>query len=140
MGEQMARYETRLKDVVRAYKGLAKEKETLETSLKVITDAVNEEKESERETTDTECDEVSSNQSEAVIPGPRLAALSSSLAAVAAEKSQSEAKFLADKRKMKKEKDELVTELEKVQKSEEEIRASYEEIKSKLIIEKHERE
>jgi len=33
------RYEARLKDVVRAYKGLVKEKETLETSLKVITAA-----------------------------------------------------------------------------------------------------
>lgn len=138
----MARYETRLKDVVRAYKGLAKEKETLETSLKVITDAVNEEKESEKETTDTECEEnTNTNPGETVInPGPRLAALSSSLAAVAAEKSQSEAKFLADKRKMKKEKDELVAELEKIKKSEEEIRTKYEEIKSKLIIEKHERE
>ena len=55
--EQLARYETRLKDVVRAYKGLAKEKETLETSLKAITAAVNEEKEEEERTrTDTECE------------------------------------------------------------------------------------
>ena len=54
--EQLARYETRLKDVVRAYKGLAKEKETLETSLKAITAAVNEDKEEEAERgrTDTE--------------------------------------------------------------------------------------
>ena len=33
--EQLGRYEARLKDVVRAYKGLVKEKETLEASLKV---------------------------------------------------------------------------------------------------------
>ena len=54
--EQISRYESRLKDVVRAYKGLAKEKETLETSLKAITAAVNEEKdaEAEKQKTDTE--------------------------------------------------------------------------------------
>ena len=35
----LCRYEARLKDVVRAYKGLAKEKETLETTLKAISAA-----------------------------------------------------------------------------------------------------
>ena len=138
--EQIARYETRLKDVVRAYKGLAKEKETLETSLKVITDAVKEEESERDEATDTDCETGSTAGSEAASQGPKLAALSSSLATVTAEKSQSEAKFLADKRKMKKERDELVAELEKLRKSEEEVKISFEETKSKLIIEKHERE
>ena len=138
--EQIARYETRLKDVVRAYKGLAKEKETLETSLKVITDAVKEEESERDDATDTDCETGSTAGSEAASQGPKLAALSSSLATVTAEKSQSEAKFLADKRKMKKERDELVAELEKLRKSEEEVRTSFEETKSKLIIEKHERE
>ena len=109
--EQIARYETRLKDVVRAYKGLAKEKETLETSLKVITDAVKEEESERDEATDTDCETGSTAGSEAASQGPKLAALTSSLASVTAEKSQSEAKFLADKRKMKKERDELVAEV-----------------------------
>ena len=138
--EQIARYETRLKDVVRAYKGLAKEKETLETSLKVITDAVKEEESERDEATDTDCETGSTAGSEAASQGPKLAALTSSLASVTAEKSQSEAKFLADKRKMKKERDELVAEVEKLRKSEEEVKTSLEETKSKLIIEKHERE
>merc|ERR1712088_103759 len=34
--EQLSRYEARLKDVVRAYKGLAKEKEALEKSVAVL--------------------------------------------------------------------------------------------------------
>jgi len=147
--EQMSRYETRLKDVVRAYKGLAKEKETLETSLKAITAAVNEEKETEKATSDTECETdtesiaestCSDISSAAAKPKAKLAALSNSLAAVTAEKSQSEAKFLADKRKMRKERDEINIEFEKLQKSEAEIKVSFEETKSKLIIERHERE
>jgi len=147
--EQMSRYETRLKDVVRAYKGLAKEKETLEASLKAITAAVNEDKEVEKQTEDTECEtdtesiaeSTSSELSSATVkPKAKLAALSSSLAAVTAEKSQNEAKFLADKRKMKKERDELSIEVEKLLKSESELKISLEETKSKLIIEKHERE
>ena len=147
--EQMSRYETRLKDVVRAYKGLAKEKETMEVSLKAITAAVNEEKETEKQTTDTECEtdtesiaeSTSSELSSATAkPKAKLAALSNSLAAVTAEKSQNEAKFLADKRKMRKERDEINAELEKLQKSEAEVKVSLEETKSKLIIERHERE
>ena len=137
--EQISRYETRLKDVVRAYKGLAKEKETLETSLKAITAAVQEESERE-EATDTDCEAGSTAGSESSASAPKLAALSSSLASVASEKAQSEAKFLADKRRMKKERDELVVELTAVKKTEEELRTSVEESKSKLIIEKHERE
>jgi len=144
-----SRYETRLKDVVRAYKGLAKEKETMEVSLKAITAAVNEEKETEKQTTDTECEtdtesiaeSTSSELSSATAkPKAKLAALSNSLAAVTAEKSQNEAKFLADKRKMRKERDEINAELEKLQKSEAEVKVSLEETKSKLIIERHERE
>ncbi len=34
--ETLSKYETRLRDVVRAYKGLAKEKEALEETLKAV--------------------------------------------------------------------------------------------------------
>ena len=96
--EQLSRYETRLKDVVRAYKGLAKEKETLETSLKAITAAVNEEKDAEevdKQKTDTEdCETDTESIAESVSsdvtsasgsvqsgkPKAKLAALSNSLA------------------------------------------------------------
>merc|ERR1711973_1022393 len=70
----------------------------------------------------------------------KLAALSNSLAAVAAEKAQSEAKFLADKRKMRKELEDTKLELENVQKTEADTKVSLEETKSKLIIERHERD
>merc|ERR1712058_70867 len=61
-------------------------------------------------------------------------------AAVAAEKAQSESKFLADKRKMRKELEDTRQELENVNKAEAEIKVSLEETKSKLIIERHERD
>ena len=153
--EQLGRYETRLKDVVRAYKGLAKEKETLETSLKAITAAVNEEKEEEQARTDTEdCETDTESIAESVAsdvtsasgsvqgakPKARLAALSNSLAAVAAEKAQSEAKFLADKRKMRKDIEDLKAQLEEVSVKESDTKTTAEETKSKLIIERHERD
>ena len=34
--DQIGRYESRLRDVVRAYKGLVKEKEALESSIKIL--------------------------------------------------------------------------------------------------------
>ena len=155
--EQLARYETRLKDVVRAYKGLAKEKETLESSLKAITAAVDEEKaveevEKQQATTDTEYEtdnesiaesaasEAASAASAGSRPKAKLAALSNSLAAVTAEKAQNEARYLADKRKLRKEREELSAEVVRLTASEAEIKVSLEETKSCLIIEKHERE
>ena len=156
--EQLSRYETRLKDVVRAYKGLAKEKETLEASLKAITAAVNEEREdeeAERVRTDTEdCETDTESIAESVTsdvtsasgsvqgvrPKARLAALSNSLAALAAEKAQGEAKFLADKRKMRKDIEDLKAQLEEVSVKEADAKTSVEETKSKLIIERHERD
>ena len=155
--EQLARYETRLKDVVRAYKGLAKEKETLESSLKAITAAVDEEKaveevEKQQATTDTEYEtdnesiaesaasEAASAASAGSRPKAKLAALSNSLAAVTAEKAQNEARYLADKRKLRKEREELSAEVARLTASEAEVKVNLEETKSCLIIEKHERE
>ena len=40
--ETISKYETRLRDLVRAYKGLAKEKEALEATLKAISEDANE--------------------------------------------------------------------------------------------------
>jgi hypothetical protein len=105
--EQLVHYETRLKDVVRAYKGLAKEMETLEKSLAAITAAVSEEMawRSRLPTLTPRPRE----EGGAAVPGPCLAALSSSL--MSAEKLLSEVKFMVDKRMIKKERAELVAEV-----------------------------
>ncbi|CAG4966917.1 unnamed protein product [Colias eurytheme] len=75
--DQIKRYEARLRDVVAAYKGLAKEKEALETSLKALNK--------------TENDEVSATDDS-------VAALTLSLSTLSAEKSRMEEAFQADKK------------------------------------------
>jgi len=146
--EQLGRYETRLRDVVRAYKGLAKEKETLETSLKAINAAYVEENAPEVKpdedtggASDVESIAESTASSEIVnTMNPRIAALSSSLATVTTEKAQNEAKFAADKRKMRKEKDDQSVECNLLRTQAATQKQDLEETKSKLIIERHERE
>lgn len=78
--DQIKRYENRLRDVVAAYKGLVKEKEALEISLKALNKTNNEDKE-----------------------GDSLAALTLSLSTLTAEKSRMEEAFQTDK-KLSKEK------------------------------------
>ena len=151
--EKEQAYGTRLKDVAGA-----RAKEALQASLKTITAAVNREKEDEEAAqlrSDTEnCETDTENIAESVTsdvtsasgsvqgarPKARLAALSNSLAALAAEKAQGEAKFLADKRKMRKEIEDLKAQLEEVSVKEADTKTSAEETKSKLIIERHERD
>ncbi|CAG9113876.1 unnamed protein product [Plutella xylostella] len=74
--DQIKRYETRLRDVVAAYKGLAKEKEALEISLKAL------------------------NKTESTPEGggDSVAALTLSLATLTAEKTRLEEAFQADKK------------------------------------------
>ncbi|XP_063363659.1 GRIP and coiled-coil domain-containing protein 1 [Cydia amplana] len=75
--DQIKRYESRLRDVVAAYKGLAKEKEALETSLKALNKT--------------------ENAAEGVTDDS-VAALTESLSTLAAEKSRMEEAFQGDKK------------------------------------------
>ncbi|XP_053612891.1 GRIP and coiled-coil domain-containing protein 1 [Plodia interpunctella] len=74
--DQIKRYEARLRDVVAAYKGLAKEKEALEISLKALNKT-----------------EISSNSSR----DDSVAALTLSLSTLTSEKARMEEAFQADK-------------------------------------------
>ncbi|VVD05539.1 unnamed protein product [Leptidea sinapis] len=75
--DQIKRYEARLRDVVAAYKGLVKEKEALEISLKALNK--------------TDSNEVSDT-------GDSVAALTLSLSTLTAEKARLEEAFQADKK------------------------------------------
>ncbi|XP_063383711.1 GRIP and coiled-coil domain-containing protein 1 isoform X1 [Cydia fagiglandana] len=75
--DQIKRYESRLRDVVAAYKGLAKEKEALEISLKALNKT--------------------ENAAEGVTDDS-VAALTESLSTLTAEKSRMEEAFQADKK------------------------------------------
>ncbi|CAK1549274.1 unnamed protein product [Leptosia nina] len=75
--DQIKRYEARFRDVVAAYKGLSKEKEALEISLKALNKADN---------------------NEAATSDNSVAALTLSLSTLTAEKSRMEEAFQADKK------------------------------------------
>lgn len=125
--EQLSRYETRLKDVVNAYKGLLKEKEALKEALGSVS---NNSKGGTEEKVDQNVDQ--------------KLTLMNSLATLSAEKSRLEQTFLLDKRNLKHEmtvKDKAIKELEEIIRTfESRSSLETENFKSKLIVEKHERE
>lgn len=165
--DQITRYETRLRDLVVAYKGLLKEKEALEASLKAISESKSGlAKPSNVNTPDVvdstlDCDgALHSNDGETHTPPNdkgggeiketpeqlrvQLQTLMNSLATLSAEKSRMEASFQADKKHLRtdrEEKEKVVKELqEKLQQSTKQHQLDVENMKSKLIIERHERD
>jgi len=165
--DQLARYEGRLRDVVTAYKGLIKEKEALEASLKALTISSTSDKsyESESQTSSnrTQNEETSSSstsatevevssasqktsQSEETVDHLRtqLTTLMNSLATLSAEKSRMEASFQADKKQLRSEKEErerVIKELqEKYQQLQQLHQSELDTLRSKLTAERHERE
>ncbi|XP_046653536.1 GRIP and coiled-coil domain-containing protein 1-like [Daphnia pulicaria] len=121
--EQLGRYEKKLRDVVQAYKGIQKEKEALEASLKALAEAKN--------STDdgNSAENISGIDSSASLEGikngtedgasankerdtirqlkTQLTTLSESLATITAEKSRSEANFQQDRKRLLLEKESL---------------------------------
>ena len=130
--DQIGRYEARLRDVVHAYKGLVKEKEALENSVQILSSS----KKSDEETDD---DQVQDHDKDS-----RLSTLTTSLATLTGEKSRLENVFQEDKRKLRSElndKDKIIDTLkEELKNVKDKARLDIEEVKSKLIIEKHNRE
>ncbi|EFX71220.1 hypothetical protein DAPPUDRAFT_309188 [Daphnia pulex] len=121
--EQLGRYEKKLRDVVQAYKGIQKEKEALEASLKALAEAKNSTDDGnsaenisgidssaslEGNKNDTE-DGASANKERDTIRQlkTQLTTLSESLATITAEKSRSEANFQQDRKRLLLEKESL---------------------------------
>ena len=166
--EQIVRYEARLKDVVRAYKGLTKEKEALEKSFAVLgknqmppysdndldsnaSSAIEEKKLSSapsQKTKDKAMSETESNTDSALPPQESssndLKVLQDSLATLSAEKSRMTTIYQEEKKRMKNEKIELEKTVSQMQKDIDEMKlkskAETEELKSKWIVERHNRE
>lgn len=144
--EQLGHYEARLKDVVRAYKSLQKEKEALESGLKAST-LLSPKPQGASYVGDPLSSKVfreseSGNEDEQF--KSQMASITSALSTVTAEKSKMEAVFQADRKKLLQEKDDLeksVFGLQHQLKSlETHPNPRVEELKSRLIVEKHERE
>nr|SVE84198.1 EOG090X04IO [Daphnia pulex] len=121
--EQLGRYEKKLRDVVHAYKGIQKEKEALEASLKALAEAKNSADDGnsaenisgidsstslEGIKNDTE-DGASANKERDTLRllKTQLTTLSESLATITAEKSRSEANFQQDRKRLLLEKESL---------------------------------
>jgi hypothetical protein len=167
--EQLSRYEARLKDVVRAYKGLAKEKEALEKSVVVLRktplpsadDTLDTNNSCASENKNTPTDSAVRNASwvystkdgETInknIPAKENAAasdlkvLQTSLATLTAEKTRMANAYQEEKKRMKQEKQELENAQQQVIKENEGLKAKFksetEELKSKWIVERHNRE
>lgn len=167
--EQLLRYEARLKDVVRAYKGLAKEKEALEKSVAVLG-------KTRASSTDTDMDSNASSATEEKNPGNSsssqtlhdgneksetdvnkdvtttvkengtgdLKVLQDSLATLTAEKSRMANAYQEEKKRLKNEKQDLEKTNRQLQKEIDEMKTKFkaetEELKSKWIVERHNRE
>nr|SVE88577.1 EOG090X04IO [Daphnia sinensis] len=126
--DQLARYEKKLRDVVQAYKGIQKEKEALESSLKALAEAKSSSAKSESATArddklehnadeaavldetrnELELTGISSKEKEVIKRlRAQLGTLSDSLATITAEKSRCEANFQQDRKRLLLEKEVL---------------------------------
>uniref|UniRef100_A0A069DZE9 Putative myosin class ii heavy chain n=1 Tax=Panstrongylus megistus TaxID=65343 RepID=A0A069DZE9_9HEMI len=149
---ELARYKSRLADLVAAHKCLLKEKEILESSLKSISQSKS--KKSEDETSTSSQDTNSSTIEKAEVEScsdqaseevkDQLSTLMNSLATLSEEKSRMEAAFQADKKQLRAEKLQMENTIKELQQQlEHETRAHLSEMenfKSKLIVERHQRE
>ncbi|XP_065835347.1 GRIP and coiled-coil domain-containing protein 1-like [Oscarella lobularis] len=118
--EQISRYETRFRDVVKAYKSVLKEKEALESTVRALSVQSKEEGDDESET---------ESQS-------GVAALSDALATLTEEKSKIVSDFQADKKEMRNQFEtnlrEAKSEKERLEKIVERSKDEIEELKSRL--------
>lgn len=135
-------------DVVTAYKGLLKEKEALESSLAAVNKA-SPSREVKPNENGSDTDTKKQEEDTASVNGnyeyqEQLATLMNSLATLSAEKSRQEASFQNDKRQLRQEiaiKDKVILDLqERVKQAGHRSSSDVETLKSKLIVEKHERD
>ncbi|ESP02933.1 hypothetical protein LOTGIDRAFT_212469 [Lottia gigantea] len=150
--EQLTRYETRLRDVIRAYKGSVKEKEALEASVKVLSEQSNrpDKKETKQQDGSSIQDPLNTNSEDASqddevrVLKDQLKTLTNTISTVTAQKSRLEADFVADKKKLRGEYEELQSKfsstLQQHEKTVQEWNDKYTEIKNRLRTQQLERE
>ncbi|KAK7073872.1 GRIP domain [Halocaridina rubra] len=168
--EHILKYESKLKDVVRAYKGLLKEKEALEASLAALTPtgASSEESPSSADTKDggsdtnsqhrgepqdqtqgdKEIDDGASTSSENSVSAEdlkkKVVTLTTALTTLSSEKNRIELSFQNDKKRLLAEKDKLEKSLEEAlaakKSSESSSEEKFKDLKSRLIVAQHERD
>lgn len=164
--EQILKYESKLKDVVRAYKGLLKEKEALEASLSALTPTVLPGDSSDAKETvedgnkSPKSDDPNQTKSERKVDDAastssesdgnkedlqkKVITLTAALTTLSSEKNRIEVSFQNDKKRLLAEKEKLEKGLQDAVSAKRESEASSEEklqdLKSRLIIAQHERD
>lgn len=163
--EQILKYESKLKDVVRAYKGLLKEKEALEASLSALTPTVlpgdsSDAKETVEDGNKSPKDDPNQTKSERKVDDAastssesdgnkedlqkKVITLTAALTTLSSEKNRIEVSFQNDKKRLLAEKEKLEKGLQDAVSAKRESEASSEEklqdLKSRLIIAQHERD
>ncbi|XP_043231098.1 GRIP and coiled-coil domain-containing protein 1-like [Amphibalanus amphitrite] len=132
--EQLSRYESRLKDLVRAYKSLNKEKEALEASLKVLsTSKSGQSSKSSKKPTDTKDGAEKEKEKTSEDAQSQLATITASMQTLLEEKSKMENNYMADRKAMK-------ADLDKTQAELREATRSLSDVKDRLARSQRERE
>ncbi|KAG0722612.1 GRIP and coiled-coil domain-containing protein 1 [Chionoecetes opilio] len=158
--DHIAKYEAKLKDVVRAYKGLLKEKEALEATLSALAEKPSAPPGNDdppgRQTPGAEGqgEAAATDSKDGSTEGPspedpedlrkKVAALTSALNTVSSEKKRVETSFQNDKKRLLAEKEKLEKSLQEAESAKTSGETSYEEkmkdLRSRLIISQHERD
>ncbi|CAD5123289.1 DgyrCDS11647 [Dimorphilus gyrociliatus] len=142
--EQLAKYGSKLGDLVRAYKGLLKEKEALEASVKALSAGKAEptQKSGEDECESNEAKNKEESEEETL--RKQIKTLTLSLSTVTEEKTKMASNYQAEKKILKSEHETAIialeTELQELKRKFREIEEKSQEWKGLLIIEQHERE
>ncbi|KAG1650904.1 GRIP and coiled-coil domain-containing protein 1 [Nymphon striatum] len=124
--DKLGKYENRLRDVVLAYKGLSKEKEALEASLKALASPEPVKKNDNLENEPLKNEDEFTTNSDQVIKDElsksannevgklrhQITTLTNALSTLSAEKARMESSFQADKKRLRQEKEESYAKLE----------------------------
>lgn len=151
--EKLQKYETKLRDVVQAYKGVIKEKEALEASIKALTTTKHRDGSKTEDNKRTPQDPLNANQEDNANSDEsgdqgslqdQIQTLTSSLFTLTQEKSKVEASYVADKKRLLAENEELLEKLKEEQKKSSQkvqhLEEQHQELKAKVIIQQKDRE
>ncbi|CAG2186495.1 GCC1 [Mytilus edulis] len=148
--EKLQKYEAKLRDVIQAYKGVIKEKDALEASIKALTSSRQKDKDENQQSIqdplNVSQDEKSSNEdsSDDKPKEDHIQTLTSSLFTLTQEKSKVEASYVADKKRLLTENEELTKRISEEQEQSkqkfQQLEEQVQELKSKIISQQKDRE
>ncbi|XP_052105859.1 GRIP and coiled-coil domain-containing protein 1-like isoform X1 [Mytilus californianus] len=159
--EKLQKYEAKLRDVIQAYKGVIKEKDALEASIKALTSSRQKDKDENQQSIqdplnvsqeqpllallfDSEDKSANENSSDDKPNEDQIQTLTTSLFTLTQEKSKVEASYVADKKRLLTENEELTKKISEEQEQSkqkfQQLEEQVQELKSKIISQQKDRE